>query len=74
MRPFLWSEAATMVTDGHVPEPLFEEVCSHFSEREVADLTLAVATINAWNRLSISARLVPGGYQPAKRPEAVQQT
>jgi hypothetical protein len=40
----------------------------------VADLTLAVATINAWNRLSISARLVPGGYQPAKRPEAIQQT
>jgi alkylhydroperoxidase family enzyme len=36
------------------------------SERELGDLTLAVAAINAWNRLSIAARLVPGGYQPAK--------
>jgi alkylhydroperoxidase family enzyme len=37
----------------------------HFSEKELADLTLAVATINAWNRLSIAGRLVPGTYQPA---------
>jgi AhpD family alkylhydroperoxidase len=64
-----WVEAVTFVSDGHVPEQLYEEVRSHFSERELADLTLAVATINAWNRLSIAARLVPGGYQPAKRAE-----
>lgn len=57
----------------HAPEPLYAEVCSHFSERELADLTLAVATINAWNRLSISARLVPGAYQPAKRPEVMNE-
>ena len=38
---------------------------THFGEKELADLTLAVATINAWNRLSIAARLVPGKYQPA---------
>jgi hypothetical protein len=31
-----------------------------------ADLTLAVAAINAWNRLSIASRTVPGAYQPAK--------
>jgi AhpD family alkylhydroperoxidase len=62
-----WVEAITFIADGHVPEPLYEEVRSHFTERELADLTLAVATINAWNRLSISARLVPGSYQPAKR-------
>ena len=43
----------------------------HFSDRELADLTLAVAAINAWNRLSISARLVPGGYRPAEVAEAV---
>ena len=34
-------------------------------EKELCDLTLAVATINAWNRLSIAARTVPGAYQPA---------
>jgi hypothetical protein len=37
-----------------------------FSEKEVADLTLAIATINAWNRLAISARTVPGTYQVPK--------
>lgn len=60
-----WTEAITRITDGHAPDPLLTELRQHLSEREVADLTLAIATINAWNRLSIAARLVPGGYQPA---------
>ena len=38
---------------------------THFTEKEMADLTLALAAINAWNRLSIAGRLVPGAYQPA---------
>jgi AhpD family alkylhydroperoxidase len=59
-----WVEAVTSITDGHVADAVHEQVRPHFSEKELADLTLAVATINAWNRLSISARLVPGGYQP----------
>jgi len=37
----------------------------HFGEKELCDLTLALAAINAWNRLSIAARLVPGNYRPA---------
>jgi alkylhydroperoxidase family enzyme len=36
------------------------------SEKELADLTLAIAAINAWNRLSISARTVPGTYEVPK--------
>lgn len=68
-----WAEAVTAIADGHASERLFEEARSHFSEHELCDLTLAIATVNAWNRLSISARLVPGGYQPAKRPEMVTQ-
>ncbi|HZO18347.1 MAG TPA: carboxymuconolactone decarboxylase family protein [Gemmatimonadaceae bacterium] len=68
-----WAEAVTVIADGHAPERLFEAARSHFSEQELCDLTMAIATVNAWNRLSISARLVPGGYQPAKRPEMVTQ-
>jgi len=60
-----WTEAATLITNGHVPDAVHEAVRPHFSEKELADLTLAVATINAWNRLSIAARLAPGAYQPA---------
>jgi AhpD family alkylhydroperoxidase len=62
-----WTEAVTLITNGHVPDTVYEEVSPHFSEKELSDLTLAVAAINAWNRLVISARTVPGTYQPAKR-------
>ena len=60
-----WAEAVTRVAEGHVPDAAYEEAKARFSEKELADLTLAVATINAWNRLSIAARVVPGTYQPA---------
>ncbi len=60
-----WTEAVTSITDGHVPDPVVEATRRQLTERELADLTLAVAAINAWNRLSIAARLTPGAYQPA---------
>jgi AhpD family alkylhydroperoxidase len=60
-----WTEAVTMIAHGHAPDVLYEDVRPHFSDRELADLTLVIATINAWNRLSIAGRLVPGDYQPA---------
>jgi len=59
-----WAEEVTLVAEGHVPDEVYEEARRHLSERELADLTLAVAAINSWNRLSIAARLVPGTYQP----------
>jgi AhpD family alkylhydroperoxidase len=60
-----WTEAVTNIRDGHVPDEVHQNVGKHFSEKELADLTLAVAAINAWNRLAISARTEPGTYQPA---------
>lgn len=60
-----WTEAVTLVANGRVADEVYEQVRPHFSEKELCDITLAAAAINAWNRLSISARLVPGGYQPA---------
>lgn len=61
-----WAEAVTHVTQGHVPDEVFARVRQHFSEKELADLTLAVTTINAWNRLSIAFRATPGTYQSRK--------
>ena len=61
-----WTEALTLLTNGHVPDEVYEQVRQHFNEKELSDLTLAVVTINGWNRLNISARTVPGDYQPAK--------
>jgi AhpD family alkylhydroperoxidase len=61
-----WTEAVTLISAGHVPDSVYEEVRPHFSEKELADLTFAVATINAWNRLAIAGRATPGTYQPVK--------
>lgn len=61
-----WTEAVTLIASGHAPDSIYQEARAHLSERELSDLTLAVATINAWNRLSIAARLAPGAYQPAR--------
>lgn len=61
-----WTEAVTLVTDGHVADDVFEQVRPHFNDKELADLSLVVATINAWNRLSIAARTPPGTYRVAK--------
>ena len=61
-----WTEAVTLITTGHVPDAVYEHVRSHFREKELSDLTLTVAAINAWNRLSIAGRLTPGAYQPAQ--------
>jgi len=62
-----WTEAVTRVADTHVPDEVYEQVRSVFGEKEIADLTLAVAAINAWNRLAIAARTTPGTYQAPKR-------
>jgi AhpD family alkylhydroperoxidase len=59
-----WTEAVTQVTEGHVPDETFEDARKHFSEDELAHLTLAVVAINGWNRLSIAFRAVRGAYQP----------
>lgn len=58
-----WTEAVTLIADGQAPDSVYEIVRPHFTDKELADLTLLVATINAWNRLSIAARTTPGTYQ-----------
>ena len=54
-----WTEAITLVTQGHVPDAVYEEVRKHFSEKEIVDLTAAVAVINTWNRVAIAFRVPP---------------
>jgi len=67
-----WAEAVTNIRDGHARNEVFDELKRYFSEKEIADLTLAVGQINIWNRLAIAARATPGLYQPA-RPQEVKK-
>lgn len=66
-----WAEALTLITEGHASDEVYTEVKAHLNEKEISDLSLLVATINAWNRLAISNRTTPGTYQSAKKHEAV---
>jgi AhpD family alkylhydroperoxidase len=59
-----WTDALTLVADNHVPDDLYKRARQQFNEQELADLTLAIAQINAWNRIAISTRVEPGSYQP----------
>lgn len=61
-----WTESLTLVSQTHVPDSVYEEVKKHFSEKEIVDLTIVVSTINAWNRIAIATRAVPGHYQPKR--------
>ena len=61
------TEAITLVSQGHVPDAVYEHAKQHFSEEELVNLTLAVIAINGWNRIAISFRMVPGEYQPVVR-------
>jgi AhpD family alkylhydroperoxidase len=62
-----WTEAVTLITNGHVPDAVFEEARRHFSDKELVSLTMTLVAINGWNRLCIAFRVVPGDYQPVAR-------
>ncbi len=62
-----WVEALTLVSETHVPDAVYDETRRHFSEQEIVDLTYLTSTINAWNRLAIALRAVPGHYRAAAR-------
>jgi AhpD family alkylhydroperoxidase len=53
-----WTEAVTLVTQGHVPDEVFAGAREQFPEEELVKLTLLVTTINAWNRIAIAFRSV----------------
>lgn len=59
-----WTEALTLVAESHAPDEVYERLKKQFSPEEIANLTLVIATINSWNRLSIAFRTVPGTYEP----------
>jgi AhpD family alkylhydroperoxidase len=54
-----WTEAVTLVAQTHVPDEVYARVKPHFTDEELVNLTMAIITINGWNRLSISFRAEP---------------
>jgi AhpD family alkylhydroperoxidase len=60
------TEAVTVLTDGFVPDEVYEKAAKHFEEAELAQLISAITVINAWNRFGVTARMTPGHYQPGQ--------
>jgi alkylhydroperoxidase family enzyme len=62
-----WTEAVTRIDQELVTDALYDDVCAHFDEQELVNLTLAIVAINGANRLNIAFRTVPGSYRAAPR-------
>lgn len=62
-----WTEDLTNISTSHASDQAYEELQKHFSEAEIVDLVYLISTINAWNRIAISLRAVPGRYQPPQK-------
>lgn len=56
------TEAVTNVGERGVPNSLYDEVSRFFTPQQITQLLMAIVTINAWNRISIATRAVPGSY------------
>ena len=54
-----WTDAVTLISEGHVPDEVYDEARRQFSEKELVDLTAAVVAINGWNRAAIAFRATP---------------
>jgi AhpD family alkylhydroperoxidase len=61
-----WAESVTRVAETHVPDDVFQAAAAVFSEKELADLTMAISLMNAFNRLAISFRRAPEAALAAK--------
>lgn len=60
-----WTEALTTLAPQGVPDEVYERVRGQLSEKELTDLTWAVMNINAWNRINVAFRTVPGSSDTA---------
>jgi len=57
-----WAEAVTKIPGGPVADEVYEEALKQFSEQEVVDLTMAIITINSYNRINIAFKVQGGSY------------
>jgi AhpD family alkylhydroperoxidase len=61
-----YSEAVTKIPQQDVSDEVYSELSKHFNKAQIADITMAIASINSWNRLNIAFRTIPGNYKPGQ--------
>ncbi|MBP1989623.1 carboxymuconolactone decarboxylase family protein [Paenibacillus eucommiae] len=60
-----WTEILTKLPEHGVPDDVYDRVRGQLSEKEISDLTFSIMAINAWNRISIGFKSVPGSADAA---------
>ncbi|MGG1556374.1 carboxymuconolactone decarboxylase family protein [Paenibacillus ferrarius] len=60
-----WTEILTNLPAHGVPDEVYDRVRTHFTEKELSDLTFSVMAINAWNRINVAFKTVPGSADTA---------
>lgn len=53
-----WTESLTLIAQTGAPDSAYDAVRAHFTEEQIAQLIVAIGTINIWNRIAVSSRLV----------------
>jgi AhpD family alkylhydroperoxidase len=64
---FALTESVTVLTDGFVPDDVYDRAAKHFEEPELAQLISLITAINTWNRMNVTVRTPGGSYQPSAR-------
>lgn len=58
------TEAVTLIADTRVPDEIYQQAQKQFNDEELVKVMFAINMINLWNRLAITFRTPPGGYEP----------
>jgi AhpD family alkylhydroperoxidase len=58
------TDAITLISDGQIPREIFDAAREQFEDEELTQLLWAITVINAWNRVAITTRMLPGEYEP----------
>lgn len=59
------TDAMTLIAETQVPREVYDQAAQHFDEPELAQLIWAITAINAWNRIAVATRMLPGEYEAA---------
>ena len=56
------TEEITMISQNGLSEEAYENASKFFSENQIAEIIMAIVTINAWNRIAVSTNLQVGEF------------
>lgn len=56
------TEAVTLIAGNCISDDLYHEVSRYFTANQIAQILIAIVTINAWNRIAIATSMVPDTY------------